>query len=91
MASSDENDAITKAAFKVYPNPATSFVNISVPAANAKYTVKVYDVNGKAVIAQVSTQSNIQLTVSKIPAGNYFVRITNEDGKEVYNGRFTKQ
>lgn len=91
MASSNADDAITKAAFKVYPNPATSFVNISVPSANAKYTVKVYDVNGKAVISQIINQNNTQLNVGKLSAGNYFVRVTDASGKDVYSNKFTKQ
>jgi len=91
MIASDASNAITRADFKIYPNPVASFVYITMPAGNSKYYIKVYDVNGKAVLSQITAQSNLQLNVSNVPAGNYFVRITNADGKEVYNGRFTKQ
>lgn len=88
--SSANTGAITKNGFKIYPNPATSFIYVTMPSVSTKYSVKVFDVNGKAVLSQVAS-GNVQLNVSKIATGNYFVKITDASGRDVYSGRFTKQ
>jgi hypothetical protein len=43
------------------------------------------------VAAQKASQHTVQINLSKIVAGVYFVKVTNGDGKEVYTSRFMKQ
>ncbi len=69
---------------KVYPVPATSFINISIPsvAVNTKATLSVVSVDGR-IVAQRST-SNLSATerleLGKLANGKYILRIVTNDG-----------
>lgn len=91
VAATSDAIATNKASFKIYPNPVTSVLYINIPASASKHEVKVYDVNGKVVTMQKAIQNTVQVNVSRMPAGVYFVKVTNTEGKEVYNTRFMKQ
>jgi hypothetical protein len=93
IAAAGTDDAMRSsgASFKIYPNPVTSALYINLPSSASKHEIKVYDVNGKVVAAQKASQHTVQINLSKIIAGVYFVKVTNGDGKEVYTSRFIKQ
>lgn len=58
--------------FVIYPNPAADKVNISVPAKSV--SVAVYDANGRLVLQHSHVAGPVE--VSQLPAGSYFVKIT---------------
>ncbi|MFD0990219.1 T9SS type A sorting domain-containing protein [Mariniflexile jejuense] len=63
--------------FKMYPNPTSlGYVNIS-SRSNAKMSVSVFDVLGKQVINE--TVSDNRLSVSKLNAGIYIIKVSQED------------
>jgi hypothetical protein len=67
---------------EAYPNPATSFVQLSAPKPINQANVSVYDMNGNLVMTQKITQfNNQQLDVTKWSAGAY--RVVISDGKSV--------
>jgi hypothetical protein len=94
LIAANKTDAVTpysKAAAKIYPNPVSDVLYINMPAKGEKYLVKVYDVNGKTVVAQTSSGAVIQINVSRVNSGIYFIKIANMEGKEVYSSRFMKK
>lgn len=79
----------------IYPNPASSMVNIRVDApASDKVTVLVRDISGRLVMQQeasVSTGSNtISLATASLPGGTYTVNLVCGNGCDV-TGKFVKQ
>jgi endonuclease I len=73
----------------VYPNPAKDNLNIKLyEALGGNSTLQVADVAGRIVKTQSvsATQLNISLDVKSLPAGRYFIKISNS--KQVINQSF---
>ncbi len=68
-------------AFKISPNPASNFINISI-ADKIIDELKIVDINGKTVLIKNKLESNGQIDISKFDAGVYFisVKIANKTG-----------
>lgn len=62
---------------KIYPNPATNLLNITVPANAWAISIEILDMLGKEVLHQPYTT---QLDVSGLPAGNYMLVVYTEKG-----------
>jgi hypothetical protein len=82
------NDISKNEKISIYPNPATSVINMKgVPA---KSTIKVYDISGKLVLEKDATQTNVSadniltLNVNGLPAGVYTV-ITENNKNRISN------
>lgn len=65
----------------MYPNPATTQVEITAPA-NTEGTIKVFDTMGKLLIYEhdVVLKNSYTLNISSLPAGIYFVRLNTLEG-----------
>ena len=68
---------ITGFGINVYPNPATSFVNIAIDAlADKTFSVKVCDVLGNVIAEQpIESGTELQLNTQQYAAGIYFINI----------------
>ncbi|MDR2084961.1 MAG: C10 family peptidase [Bacteroidales bacterium] len=67
---------------KIYPNPASDYINIE---AENITEISIIDISGKTV-KNIQTKSNqITITTSELLDGIYFLKITFEDNKSVYN------
>lgn len=76
----------------VYPNPAMTELNIACSKTNAPAEIKVIDIMGKELIStslMVSNGKAIQINISSLAQGIYFVKVTTEKGTEV--AKFIKQ
>jgi hypothetical protein len=62
---------------KVYPMPATDFINIEItPADTGRLILELYNISGVKVLNKVAVyQSVIQVIVSDIPSGIYFLKV----------------
>ncbi len=64
----------------VYPNPASTEVNVSFEASNANYTVKLVDLQGRVIANQNLTNLNgtqvISIPTENVAKGSYVVSIT---------------
>jgi endonuclease I len=81
----------TESTFNVYPNPASTELNIEVNKAGLK-NISLLDANGKQVLlnAHNSISENVQkLNISSLAKGNYFIKIVTENN--VITKMFTKQ
>jgi hypothetical protein len=81
------NEANAK--ISVYPNPATDFIQIKLmdPISNGK--AMLFDLNGKLVLTENFESNEISMNVQSIPAGNYYLRVT--DGQHQYFNHFVKK
>lgn len=61
--------------FKIYPNPASSMVNIENPNQNAEYSVNIYNSMGQHINGYQYTNSNNTLDVSNFSQGIYYIEI----------------
>jgi len=79
---------------KIYPNPATDFIQIQ----GSNYTagnirIQVMDTQGKILINEQEKVSNIlskQLNIQALPAGVYILTLTHEKGNS-YHTKFVKK
>lgn len=64
----------------LYPNPASSVICIESGETGAPNICRVYDIPGTEVITKTFSDNKINLDVSKLNAGLYFVRIEGKAG-----------
>ena len=76
-----------KGQFAIYPNPATTFLNLVVPDNTSIINIKINDVTGKTVVAQ--TGHTNQINVQQLPAGLYFIEIKTDTG--ISHQKFIKE
>lgn len=75
----------------VYPNPATSYVNVNLADddyKNVKYDL--FDLTGKKVLSEVAKASQQDVSVAALPAGVYYLKIT-KNGAEIKTAKIIKQ
>ncbi len=66
---------------KIYPNPATDYINIQLPNSNTDAKVEISDALGRIVFHSLLDSENSKIDVSELKNGTYFVRIKNIDNK----------
>lgn len=74
----------------VFPNPASSLIQISIPyglSANEPCIIVIYDLSGRQVIHTISQSETISLSTTHLPNGLYIYTITNHKGN-IYQGKF---
>jgi hypothetical protein len=65
--------------FKMYPNPSTDVLNISLPNEFNKATAMVVDVMGKTIINQTISLDKNTIDIQSLPAGTYILNLVSED------------
>ncbi len=73
------NDVITKT--RVYPNPAGKSVLVSLEELKGSAELLVFDIYGKLVIKQRTSQLITTMNIGKLTPGTYIIRVRN-NGKE---------
>lgn len=74
-----------------YPNPVHDMLTLHIPKFAPTDMLTIYDINGKVMVSQKITQSNMLINVQRFNKGMYFVKITEADGDESYSSKFIKQ
>jgi hypothetical protein len=74
---------------KLFPNPAGSILNVWMEGIAKNTEIKVYDMMGKVVMQQQTTNTLTQINISKLSAGFYLLRVN--DGKETTAAKFVKE
>ena len=72
------NNVTPVSRFELYPNPAQNFVEINAKD-DAKYTVTLFDLNGRLLITEKVYHSNIKLDLSTLEIGVYVMRLQNNN------------
>jgi hypothetical protein len=65
---------------KVFPNPATSFVHVSIPATANSSVIRLLNTTGQVLQERIATSGTVSIPVSSYTAGTYFVQILSADG-----------
>ncbi len=75
-------DEVNSKGIAVYPNPARERLNLLFPASqgNVLTCIGVYSMDGRKFLEQSSTQARLEVDISALPAGMYFVRAVSKDG-----------
>lgn len=68
-------------AVQIYPNPATSKLNVNVGDINA--SVAVFDITGKMVNSFENVSGNLEMNVSNLNKGVYMVKVNSGNATEV--------
>lgn len=75
--------------FKLYPNPVTERISISLPVAYSKGIVELYTLNGSRLQIIKATSNYAEIDMKKYPAGLYLLKFYTENG--VITKKFIKQ
>ncbi len=76
-------------ALGIYPNPATSEVFISFHPNAKEYRIEIFDLNGKLARGLITDRNLVNVNVSGLSPGLYFVRIV--DGNRLHSAKFVKE
>lgn len=60
---------------RVYPNPASSLLTVERPQSGHECLLVLTNVQGKEVVRQKTTEQKVQLTLSHLPQGTYFLQL----------------
>jgi hypothetical protein len=74
--------------FNLYPNPASSVLNIETDQQLFGTSIQVLDVSGKVISTQIIDNNRTIFNVSNFANGNYFFRVVNKQNEIVVNGKF---
>ena len=81
---------VSELVFKISPNPASNFLNITYPGKKEMVTVTIYDAQGKLLQQQKSkNEILIKVEIKQFKPGLYFIELS--DGETVQKGKFVKQ
>jgi hypothetical protein len=79
------NEQLMESVFslKVYPSPATDFINIEItPVYTVRLNLELYNGSGIKVLTQVTTyQPVLQVNISDIPSGIYYLKVFHPSSK----------
>ncbi len=77
----DEPIYSSKKMLTVFPNPAEDKVNINITGYIGVSDIRLFDVNGKQVATQRTSQLNSVMDISKLPKGIYLVKVFTATGE----------
>ncbi|MGZ3777988.1 MAG: T9SS type A sorting domain-containing protein, partial [Mucilaginibacter sp.] len=91
---SNQSNNLVKSNISVYPNPAVSTINVTVPnmiGEAATYSIQVSNSFGLMIKQATSTQPTYQADISGLTPGTYIVKVFNKkDNSLVGNSKFVK-
>lgn len=73
----------------IYPNPASTCIDLSWNADFQNTEVNIFNTVGEKVIGQYTDSSNSQIDISKLQSGLYYMRL--KSGNRLYTQKFIKQ
>jgi trimeric autotransporter adhesin len=92
---SDLSNNLTKSNINVYPNPASSIINLAITAdlnTQSNYNIQITNSTGLVVKQATSAQPNWQSTINDLLPGTYVIKVLNsKNGTLVGDSKFVKQ
>ncbi|WP_299226543.1 S8 family serine peptidase [uncultured Psychroserpens sp.] len=74
----------TFTSFNIFPNPATTILNIQVPFGISNTNLKIYDTLGKLILDQNLQRASSQLDVSSMASGVYIMSFQSENTSKLF-------
>lgn len=65
-------------AFILYPNPANTVLNISLPDGKTAENYIIYDVTGKTLMQGALGDTTSAINIERLSAGNYFIKVSGQ-------------
>ncbi len=81
----------TNEELSLYPNPATSEINLVYGGSADVKTVSIYNIIGKLMSVYRVNGNSANMSLENMPGGIYFVRLADAQGQIVATRKFTKQ
>lgn len=75
----------------VYPNPATSTLNVTADAAADIKELAIYTVTGRHIATYAAAGTTTSINVENLPSGMYFIKLLNAQGNLVTTRKFNRQ
>lgn len=75
----------------IYPNPATSRLNIAVSDHEGKSVVRISDVNGRRLVQQNLSGLNNAVDIQKLARGVYMIQVISNEGVVLSQTKFIKE
>ncbi len=71
---------------KVYPNPATDFINVEItPADTGRLNLELYNNSGVRILDHtLANQHNLQVNISNIPSGTYYLKVLSPQKDQLF-------
>ena len=63
----------------VYPNPAQELINIELGDLIGTKIIELYDVTGRIILTEQVNNNAVQLNISEVNNGIYFIKVINEE------------
>lgn len=80
---------ISNSYFSVYPNPAFDFITVdNLLLSGNSCQISIYDISGRVIFEQLTTEEKEVINISTFPAGAYFIQLC-PDGKSKYIQRIS--
>lgn len=73
---------------RLYPNPATSFINFEFKNISEPYSIQIYNFLGKKVYSQLVTSNKITIPVDNLYRGLYIYQLKDAFGNIEESGKF---
>ena len=73
---------------RLYPNPASSFINFEFKNINETYSIQIYNFLGKKVYSQVVTGNKITIPLDNLYRGLYIYQLKDAIGNTEESGKF---
>lgn len=78
-------------AIVLYPNPATTSLNILFNGVTGVAAIGIYSIIGRQMKMYSTLDNSASLNIENLPAGIYFVKLLNAQGYALATQKFTKQ
>jgi len=78
---SEDELIVNNGGVNIFPNPARKVVTVNIPDIKGQAVIRVFDMYGRMLVRNNSSQTNTRLDISSLAPGVYLVKILN-DGKE---------
>ena len=75
------SDIITNEDFQIFPNPASSTITVNFEKSENDYRISIFNILGKKVTETIQAQKSIDINVSALQNGIYFLQI--ESGNSI--------
>ncbi|MBI9052801.1 MAG: M4 family metallopeptidase [Bacteroidales bacterium] len=82
-------DVSTKPIINIYPNPASTYINVQVTNATAHGVISIYSATGSLVKVVEIEESEREINISELPSGLYLISIDTK--KEAITRQFIKK
>lgn len=82
---------VNAGSINLYPNPATTSVDIEIPSTVTNGTIKVFDILGKQVsVVNINNATTYKLNLSSLNQGMYYITVSAADGT-TFVGKLIKE